>query len=111
MAVSNSSKLRIRKGDTVVVISGAERGTKGEVLRVIPRDGKVVVKGVRMVSRHTKPNQKNQAGGIIRREAPIPVSKVMYWDSSKEEATRLRSGEKNGKRVRVSVRSGNAVDA
>ncbi len=104
------SRFRIKKGDTVVVISGSERGTKGEVLKVIPKTGKVVVKGVRMISRHTKPSQANQAGGIVKREAPIPVSKVKFWDSAKDQATRIRIEKKDGKRIRVSAKSGAALE-
>jgi len=100
---------RIRKGDTVVVISGADRGTKGEVLRVLPKAGKVVVKGVAMIQRHTKPTQQNQAGGIVKREAAIPLSKVMFWDEAKGEATRIRIQVKDGKRQRVSAKSGAAI--
>ncbi len=104
------TRIRIKKGDTVVIISGAERGTKGEVLRVIPSSGKVVVKGVRMVSRHTKPSQQNQAGGIVKKEAPIPVSKVKFWDAASDQATRIRIQKKDGKRVRISAKTGAAID-
>jgi large subunit ribosomal protein L24 len=68
--------LTVKKGDTVRVISGSDRGKEGRVLRVFPAKERVVVEGVNMIKRHTRPSQKNQKGGIIEKEAPIHVSNV-----------------------------------
>ena len=72
-------KVHVRKNDTVVVISGKDKGKTGEVLRVIPKTGKVVVKGVNLVKKHQKPNRQNMQGGIIEMEAAINSSKVMLF--------------------------------
>lgn len=70
-------KLKIKKGDTVKVLSGDYRGKSGVVLEVIPAENRALVEGIRMVSRHTKPNAKNTNGGIIKQEAPIHISNLM----------------------------------
>lgn len=80
-------KVHVRKNDTVVVISGKDKGKTGEVLRVIPKTGKVVVKGVNLVKKHQKPNRQNMQGGIIEMEAAINSSKVMLFC---ENAKRLQ---------------------
>jgi len=69
-------KIRIKKNDTVLVIAGDDKGKQGRVLMVYPEKGRVLVEGVNMIKRHTKPNQQNQQGGIIEKEAPIHVSNV-----------------------------------
>ena len=102
---------RIRKGDQVVVITGKNKGQKGEVLRVL--DEKVVVQNVNLVKRHTKPNpQANQPGGIVEREAPIHISNVMLFNtaSNKGERVGFKTLE-DGRKVRVFRSSGEAVDA
>ena len=73
------SAMKIKKGDTVQVITGTDKGKEGKVVSVDAKNNKVVVEGVNMVSKHTKPNAQNQNGGIVRMEAPINVSNVMYW--------------------------------
>jgi large subunit ribosomal protein L24 len=104
--------LRIRKNDTVVVLSGKDRGKKGRVIEVLPKAGKVRVEGVHRVKRHTKPNpQKNVQGGIVERESPIHVSNVALLDPKSDKPTRI--GIKvlpNGTRVRVAKRSGMQID-
>jgi large subunit ribosomal protein L24 len=102
---------RIRKGDQVIVIAGADKGKKGEVVRV---DGdKVVVQNINIIKRHTKPNpQAGQAGGIIEREAPIHISNVMLLNTSSGKGERV--GFKvleDGRKVRVFRSSGEALDA
>ena len=72
------SAMKIKKGDTVQVITGTDKGKEGKVVSVDAKNNKVVVEGVNMVSKHTKPNAQNQNGGIVRMEAPINVSNVMY---------------------------------
>ena len=82
-------KVHVRKNDTVVVISGKDKGKTGEVLRVIPKTGKVVVKGVNLVKKHQKPNRQNMQGGIIEMEAAINSSKVMLYCTKCKKATRI----------------------
>ena len=89
----------IKKGDTVKVISGDNKNSVGKVLKVL-KDNRVVVEGVNVVSRHTRPNQANPDGGIIKREAPIAISNVMYYDEKTKVASRLGYTEVNGKKVR-----------
>lgn len=102
-----AKKLQIKKGDTVVVISGKEKGKQGEVIAVEPAKERVVVKGLNLVKRHTKPSQSNPQGGIITKEAPIHVSNVMILDPEKKEPTRIKKVEqKDGSFARVAVKSG-----
>jgi large subunit ribosomal protein L24 len=102
---------RIRKGDQVVVISGKNKGTKGEVLRVL--DDKVVVQNVNLVKRHTKPNpQANQPGGIVEREAPIHISNVMLFNPATSKGERVGFKKlDDGRKVRIFRSSGEVVDA
>ncbi len=103
--------MHVKKGDLVVVISGKYRGKRGKVLRVLPKTGRVVVEGVNMVKRHTKPSPKNPQGGIVEREAPIHASKVMLVDPETKDRTRIGvriSGE--GRKVRFAKRSGEVLD-
>jgi large subunit ribosomal protein L24 len=101
---------RIRKGDTVVVTTGKDKGRTGEVLRVLPEDSRVVVQGVNMVKRHKKP-QMGDPGGIQEKEATIHVSNVAHWDSDANKPTRV--GYKvleDGRKVRFAKRSGEQID-
>ena len=101
---------RLRKGDTVVVISGKDKGKQGKVARILEEDGKVVVEGINMIKRHTRPNPKNQQGGIIEREAPIFACKVQPLDPTSGKATRVRfKTDEKGNKVRVSARSGETI--
>jgi large subunit ribosomal protein L24 len=101
---------RIRKGDQVIVITGKNKGQKGEVLRVL--DEKVVVQNINLVKRHTKPNpQANQPGGIVEREAPIHVSNVMIFNPSTNQGDRVGFKTlEDGRKVRVFRSSGEVVD-
>lgn len=96
-------KLKIKKGDKVVVISGDHKGATGTVLKVLRSEQKAIVEGVNLVSRHTKPNTKNPDGGIIKKEAPLPLCKLMVIDS-KGRPTRVGRilDEKTGRLVRYS---------
>ena len=99
-------KLKIKKGDQVVVIAGKNRGTKGRVLRMLPAEGKAIVEGVNMIKRHTKPNPQRQVkGGVVEREAPIAVSKLMVVDPDSGKPTRVgwKRIEQGGKRKSVRV--------
>ena len=105
--------MRVRKNDTVLVISGRDRGRRGRVLSVHPETQRVVVEGAGVVKRHTKPNpQLNQPGGIIEREAPIHVSNVMLLNtvSGKGERVGFKTLD-DGRKVRVFRKSGEMVDA
>jgi large subunit ribosomal protein L24 len=101
---------RIRKNDVVVVRTGKDRGKRGRVLRVLVDKNRLVVEGVNMVKRHTKP-QRNVKGGIVEREAPIHASNVMLLDPESNEPTRIGIRTlPDGRRVRISRRSGAVVD-
>jgi large subunit ribosomal protein L24 len=101
---------KIKKGDSVVVRSGKDKGRTGTVLQVLPKQGKIVVQGVNVAVRHRKPSQLNPQGGIERREAPMPISKVSVADPKDGKPTRVRFEEKDGKKVRVAVKSGETID-
>lgn len=88
-----NKKLHVKRGDTVVVISGKDKGKKSKVLLAYPKDGKVIVEGVNMSTKHKKPSQKVQQGGIIHQESPIFASKVMLW------CDKCKKGVRIGKRV------------
>jgi len=104
------SAAKIKKGDTVVILSGKDKGRKGEVTRAMPRDGKVIVSGINMIARHRKPSQANPQGGIDRVEAPLHVSKVAIADPKTGQATRVRFEVQDGKKVRVAVKSGETIN-
>ncbi|GAA0467866.1 50S ribosomal protein L24 [Parasphingorhabdus litoris] len=101
---------KIKKGDTVVVLSGKDKGKSGEVTKVMPKDDKVIVAGANVAVRHRKPTQANPQGGLERREAPMHISKVALADPKDGKPTRVRFEEKDGKMVRVAVKSGEKVD-
>jgi large subunit ribosomal protein L24 len=101
---------RIRKGDTVVVLSGKDKGKTGDVLRAMPKEGKVIVAGVNVAARHRKPSQTNPQGGIERREAPLHASKVALEDPKTGKPTRVRFEDRDGKKVRVAVKSGELIN-
>ncbi len=101
---------KIKKGDTVVVLSGKDKGQTGTVEKVMPKDGKIVVEGVNVATRHRKPNQQNPQGGIDRFPAPMHISKVALADPKDGKPTRVRFEEKDGKKVRIAVKSGETID-
>jgi large subunit ribosomal protein L24 len=101
---------RIKKGDKVVVLSGKDKGKHGEVMLSMPKDGKVVVAGVNIATRHRKATQTNPQGGLERREAPLHVSKVALEDPKTGKPTRVRFETKDGKKVRVAVKSGEVIN-
>lgn len=103
--------MHVKKGDTVVVITGKDKGKKGKVLQVLPKKNRVIVEGVNMVTKHQKPNQQMQQGGIINQEAAINASNVMLWDKKANQGVRV--GYKllaNGDKVRVSKKTGEVID-
>ncbi len=103
------SAAKIKKGDKVVVLSGKDKGKHGEVMLSMPKDGKVVVSGINIATRHRKPTQENPQGGLERREAPLHVSKVAIEDPKTGKPTRVRFEVKDGKKVRVAVKSGQVI--
>ncbi len=105
-----STKMKIKKGDTVQVITGASKGTKGEVLKVLTSESRVLVQGVNMRTHHNKPTQ-TSPGGIEKKEAPIHVSNVALVDPKEDKPTRVGFKKlDNGKKVRVARRSGETID-
>lgn len=104
--------MNIRKGDTVMVISGSEKGKVGQVLRVFPRSGRVIVEKVRLIKRHTKPGrQGNQQGGIVEKEGTIHVSSVALIDPRTQEPTRVRVRRlPDGGRERISTKSEDSLE-
>jgi large subunit ribosomal protein L24 len=101
---------RIRKGDTVVVISGKDKGKTGKVKRVIAEEGRVLVEGINLVKRHMRPTPRSPSGGILEREQPISASKVMPVDPKTGKGTRVRFKTlENGKKIRIAVASGEEI--
>jgi large subunit ribosomal protein L24 len=101
---------KIKKGDKVVVLSGKDKGKAGEVTRSIPREGKVVVSGVNIITRHKKPTQTNPQGGLEKAEAPLHISKVAIQDPKTGKPTRVRFEVQGDKKVRIAVRSGETIN-
>ncbi|MAG21586.1 MAG: 50S ribosomal protein L24 [Candidatus Marinimicrobia bacterium] len=102
--------MNIRKGDTVEVISGDDRGKKGKVLQSYPTTDKIVVEGINFIKRHTRPSQNNPQGGIVEREAPIHVSNVMLVAGGQRTRVGLRFLE-TGRKVRYSLKTGDDIDS
>jgi large subunit ribosomal protein L24 len=103
-------KLHIRKGDTVVVITGNYKGQKGRVLEVIRKNDRAIVEGVNLVKKHTKPNAQNPQGGIVEQEASIHISNLMLVDPKSGERTRIgRREDDKGKLIRYSKKSGEEI--
>lgn len=100
---------KIKKGDNVIVIAGNDKGKTGKVLSVNPETNRVIVEGVAMVSKHTKPNAKNPQGGIVKQEATIHVSNVSLIDPKSGKATRVGFEIKDGKKVRVAKKSSEEI--
>ena len=102
-------KYNIKKGDQVVVIAGDDKDVKKPrlVKQVLVDDGKILVEGVNIMTRHTKPSAQNTKGGIVKQEAPIQISNVMLWDG--KQATKVKREVRNDKKVRVSKKSGGII--
>jgi large subunit ribosomal protein L24 len=101
---------KIKKGDTVVVLAGKDKGRTGEVTKVLPKDDKVVVSGINVHARHRKPTQLNPQGGIERKEAPLHISNVAIADPKDGSPTRVRFEERDGTKVRVAAKSGELIN-
>ncbi len=103
-------KLNVRKDDTVIVLSGKDKGKQGKVLAALPKKSKLIVEGVNKIKRHTKPSQKAPQGGIITKEAPLAACKVMVVCPACSKPTRVAKKEVNGKMVRVCKKCGEPLD-
>ena len=103
-------KLHVKKGDTVLVLSGNDKGKKGKVLSVDPKSRRAIVEGMRIISKHIRPNAEHPQGGIIKQEAPIHISNLMVVDNS-GNPTRVgrKKDEKTGKSVRYSKKTGEII--
>ena len=104
-------KYKIKKGDQVVVITGADKDrTKRRLVKeVLVDEGKVLVEGVNIKTRHTKPSAQNTKGGIVKSEAPINISNVMLWDAKAKAPSKVRRERENGKTARVFKKSGEKI--
>ena len=102
------ASFKIKKGDRVVVLSGKDRGNIGEVTKSLPKEGKVIVSGVNIATRHRKPTQANPEGGLEKRAAPLHVSKVALAPAD-GKPTRVRFETQDGKKVRVAVKTGETI--
>jgi large subunit ribosomal protein L24 len=101
---------RIRRGDTVVVISGKDKGKTGKVMRVLREDDRVVVEGINLVKRHMRPTPRSPSGGILEREQPIHACKVMPVDPKTGKGTRVRfKSLENDRKIRVTAKSGDEI--
>lgn len=99
---------KIKRGDTVVVIAGKDKDREGKVMHVDQKNHKVIVEGINMVKKHSKPSMQNQNGGIIEKESPLDISNVMYLHKGK--ATRIGFRIEDGKKVRVAKSTGEVID-
>ncbi len=101
---------KVRKGDKVVVVSGKDKNKRGEVVRVLPAEGRAVVQGLNVVTRHTRPSMQNQ-GGLVKKEASIHLSNLMLIDPSTDKPTRVGFKTlEDGTKVRIARRSGEQID-
>ena len=99
---------KIKKGDRVVVLSGKDKGRTGEVVKAMPKEGKVVVSGINVHARHKKPSQQSPQGGIERKEAPLHISKVAVATAD-GKPTKVRFEVRDGKKVRVAAKTGELI--
>ena len=103
------NKLNVKKGDTVVVSSGQDKGKKGEILNAAPADNRVMVKGVNMITKHVKPRRQGESGGIVEAEAPMYACKVMPFCAKCGKGVRVKTEVKDGKKIRVCAKCGEAL--
>ena len=103
-------KLHVKKDDTVIVLTGKDRGKTGKILKVIPKKMRVIVEGVNIIKKHQKPTQANPEGGIIKKEAPIHVSNVLLFCPKCAKGVRTRKKIDGDRKIRVCVKCGNEFD-
>lgn len=101
--------MKIKSGDTVIVIAGKDKGKKGKVLEAYPTKLRVLVEGVNVATKSEKPNKNNPQGGIVKKEMPIHVSNVMYYDAKSGKGTRIGYKIVDGKKVRIAKKSGEQI--
>ena len=101
---------RIKRDDQVMVIAGKDKGQAGKVMKVLKGGERVIVEKLNMVKRHTRPSQQNPQGGRLEREAAVHISNVALYDEKEQKGTRTRYRVEDGKKIRVSVRSGADLD-
>ena len=111
MSTRFKPKFNIKKGDNVIVITGDDKDSKKprKVLEVLVEKNRVLVEGVNIVTKHTKPTAQNTKGGIVKKEAPIAISNVMLWDAKAGAGTKVKRTRTDGKLIRVSKKSGEAI--
>src|SRR5450432_952063 len=104
-------KFNIKKGDSVVVITGDDKDPKKarKVLEIYPDEAKILVEGVNIITKHTKPSAQNTKGGIVKKEAKVHISNVLLWDAKSGGATKIKRTRENGKLVRISKKSGEVI--
>jgi len=102
--------MKIRVGDKVQVIAGKDKGKQGEVLQILRKQERVIVEGINVATKHIKPSQQDPDGGIVTREAPIHVSNVAVYDAKAKDITKVKYDFINGKKVRISKKSGANLD-
>ncbi|MFK7986186.1 MAG: 50S ribosomal protein L24 [Sandaracinaceae bacterium] len=103
--------MRLKQDDRVIVISGRDKGRQGRVLKVLREEERVIVEGINVVRRHTRPTPQNPEGGIIEKELPVHASNVMLWDEEAGSRTRVRfETDDEGNKNRVSVKSGKVLE-
>jgi large subunit ribosomal protein L24 len=104
-----AEKLRLKKGDFVIVISGADKGRKGRILKAYPKTNRVIVEKVHMIKKHSKPSQRNPQGGIISMEAPVNASNVMLFNEKLSAVSKPVIHLREGRRIRVCKKSGDEL--
>ena len=102
------STLKLKKGDTVRVIAGKDKDKEGKIREINKKNNAVIVEGINMITKHTKPSAQNQQGGIVNQEGPIDISNVMYVSEGK--VTRIGFQVQDGKKVRVAKATGKVID-
>jgi large subunit ribosomal protein L24 len=104
-------KFNIRKGDSVVIITGDDKDVSKprKVLEVYPDKDRVLVEGANIITKHTKPSAQNTKGGIVKKEASVHISNIMLWDAKKGEPTKIKRSRETGKLVRISKKSGEVI--
>jgi len=102
--------MHIKKDDTVLVITGKDKGKKGKVLKVMPKTNTAIVEGINIQTKHRKPNNTMRQGAIEHKEGPVNVSNLMYFEKSENAPTRIGYQIKDGKKVRVSKKTGKVLD-
>lgn len=103
--------MKLKKGDTIKVISGNDRGKVGKILKVFPESNRLIIEGVNLIKRHTRPTQKNRKGGIIEKEGPVSASNVIFYDNRSGTVARL--GHRiltDGKKVRINKKTGEIIE-